>query len=1293
MTTSLVLKLTAYNTPVLYVLQTRAGHDACMAIRDLDDDMALTRHIGSALETAYGRENAINAIGPNLRICLISTPFGFSEPFGGGKKRILCVGIAARVNQPNPFADAGDVSMQPSSNCDFDRVARDRLVLRNGVSLVELAQRVVDEPERWVELTNSIRARLAALISPDTFRAVSEFSTLLVPAGPHPLGFVTATVIAQLLEDWDVIDEHEPEMKATGFLEQVRSWALWHPLYDERLMPIRIQLTKRMLSQTDPSSDPLKWAVLQQTCGVSYAACSVGSRDENIEEAIQCYQAALASLPESADRKAWATLQNNLGHANAARIAGTHADNIEDAIRRHQSALEVFGAQTNPVEWAETHQHLGSAYAQRVRGIRMENLEKAMGCFEKALTVRTKDTMPERWAESQSSVGAVYVDRIEGDPADNIEQAIAYCEAALGVFSPGNMPTKWALAHNTLGNAFCDRIAGERAENLEKAISCYRTALGIFTEESMPTDWARAQNNLGTAYLDRIRGDRAENVEDAIRCYRAALKIRTNLVIDMSWAVTRHNLASAFMERLRGTRADNVEEAINSYKAALTVRTHKESPVEWAMTHADLGYAYIERIKGGRFENLETAISHLETALLIRTRETMPLQWAQTWNNVGNAYRHRIAGDPTENLDKAVRCYGEAAEAYRSLGIRREAVRCFRNLARAEMKRGSFRDACGSLETAAGILEDELHESHSEIGRLDWLREQAAVYDGLVVGYLQLAQLNPDESKDCVRQAGYWAERGRARYLADLMAATEDVPPTVSRETYDRYRVAIHEVRDLDQQMESLERTRAAFRPDDPRRNWTEKQVRENQSTRQETFQLLTTLRDQLAHSDPNWISYAAPLSIEAMQEVARRVNAALLTLRPTEWGTCAILITPSGGFAGHILSEMTSSRVSELLIRFEGDNPVGGWKFSYDQFRECDEDNEERSEQNWLETIDATLRALGAKLWTPLCNWLSDLYPPSDDPDAPRPLVLLPGMGLNVLPLHAVWRQDGNEQRYACDDYQISYAPSLWILDRCMRRQDEIAEHPNRLLAVRNPTGDLDCANWEVDSICCSVASHFVLGDKESTHPATRLALKRELPRFPVALIASHGKYDARDTWSRTGLCTADGEPTDPRQPFLTLRDLSQLDLSGLWLAVLSACESGLTDERDPAGEQMGLPSALLAAGGITAVGSLWVVDDLATALLSRRFFQELYPEQSEQEVSKGRALWRAQRWLRQLTAEELEALATDLPPSQQAASENRLRTTRDMVRVSKKTDRLPQARPFAHPVWWSAFALSGAT
>jgi CHAT domain-containing protein len=124
-----------------------------------------------------------------------------------------------------------------------------------------------------------------------------------------------------------------------------------------------------------------------------------------------------------------------------------------------------------------------------------------------------------------------------------------------------------------------------------------------------------------------------------------------------------------------------------------------------------------------------------------------------------------------------------------------------------------------------------------------------------------------------------------------------------------------------------------------------------------------------------------------------------------------------------------------------------------------------------------------------------------------------------------------------------------------------------------------------------------------------------------------------------------------------------------------------------------MGLPSALLAAGGITAVGSLWVVDDLATALLSRRFFQELYPEQSEQEVSKGRALWRAQRWLRQLTAEELEALATDLPPSQQAASENRLRTTRDMVRVSKKTDRLPQARPFAHPVWWSAFALSGAT
>lgn len=121
-------------------------------------------------------------------------------------------------------------------------------------------------------------------------------------------------------------------------------------------------------------------------------------------------------------------------------------------------------------------------------------------------------------------------------------------------------------------------------------------------------------------------------------------------------------------------------------------------------------------------------------------------------------------------------------------------------------------------------------------------------------------------------------------------------------------------------------------------------------------------------------------------------------------------------------------------------------------------------------------------------------------------------------------------------------------------------------------------------------------------------LALSGRLRDYRYVHFATHGVFDtARPELSGLLLSRIDAEGR-PREGFLGLRDLYNLELSAE-VVVLSGCQTALGKEIRGEG-LLGLTRGFLYAGAPRVVASLWQVDDRATAELMSRFYRGLWAE-----------------------------------------------------------------------------------
>jgi CHAT domain-containing protein/tetratricopeptide (TPR) repeat protein len=1011
-----------------------------------------------------------------------------------------------------------------------------------------------------------------------------------------------------------------------------------------------VEACRGVLSFLDQNEEPVLWASVMGELGNALCKMDEGNRAENLELAISCYNQILEVCTQTDFPEQWAGTQHNLGRAYYQRIQGQRAENIEAAISCYTKALEVRTKANFPGEWAETQYYLGTAYLNRIKGSRANNLETAIECFQKSLEVYTQVNSPKEWAATQNELANAYIYRINGQRLDNLEAAINCCPAALRVYTQTANPPEWARTQNDLGAAYLYRIKGDRAENIEVAIDCFQKALEVRTKEDYPEGWADTQSNLVAAYLLRLKDDRSENLEKAINFLQKALEVCTKETRPIAWANFQTNLGIAYSERFKEGRTEYLETAIECCEAALEVYTQDTYPETWADIQNTLGGIYNKMLKGDRAHNLEVAINYYKKALEVYTLDACPEAWAELQQNIGAAYNERLMGVRTDNLKMAQKCLINAIQVFRNLGMWYKAGVASSYLGKLHDEDAQWEEAYFAYRSAIDALEEIRVRALTEEERLRLIRENIWLFERAIVCSMRTSRHI---------EAAEYTEQGKARNLVDLLNRLSLRPRDVPKEIQQEYEQLLFRAQALERDM----RRKGGQTTGETHHKYPVNRIREEfLQTHQEIEKIVARIRT----TEPDFLLESLPLKFADMQQLARKMQATIVQLRVTQEGTFAFIITGKE----EILSEanvisipsFSSKTLDQLLVHREG-RQRDGWLVWYGDFMVH---RNAETRQGWFDCLEKTVEKLYIQLFCPIHQRLKQL--------GIKKVIFIPNRDLSILPLHAMYYQENGQRRYLLDEFEISYAPSCGVLQRCIAR-DEEGREKERFAAVANPRRDLSYSDWEIKAILNLFPENLRQTLWHDT--AQKKAVQSMVQRSNLIHFSCHGTYNLEDPL-QSALLLANEE-------VLTLSEISEsFDARQTWLVTLSACETGLTNNFiSPADEYVGLPAGFLYAGAPCVVASLWAVEDRATALLMKRMYENIF----KHDMGRAAALRKAQLWLRDLNKEEAKEHLQEM--------ENLTSSTmhaRDIVLELHGVSELKDDYPFAHPYYWAAFQCVGA-
>lgn len=220
-----------------------------------------------------------------------------------------------------------------------------------------------------------------------------------------------------------------------------------------------------------------------------------------VEEAIACFEQALAAFRGSRDRRGECAALRQL--ANAAAKSGL-VDEASAYLRQAIAVAQELGDQPGH---ARLLTDLGNMHE------RLSQLGEARRCWEEALRIFTEINSPyaqqiHGWLANSSLAEASRLIEQGDDPAHSPEDAILYYEQALAICRRIGDKNGEAYALTCIGGAL--KSIGRRKD----AIACFSNALDISREAGDSESEGMALRNLSAVWIDDGNLDAARNCLD-----------------------------------------------------------------------------------------------------------------------------------------------------------------------------------------------------------------------------------------------------------------------------------------------------------------------------------------------------------------------------------------------------------------------------------------------------------------------------------------------------------------------------------------------------------------------------------------------------------------------------------------------------------------------------------------------------------------------------------------------------------------------------------------------------------
>jgi CHAT domain-containing protein/tetratricopeptide (TPR) repeat protein len=1060
------------------------------------------------------------------------------------------------------------------------------------------------------------------------------------------------------------------------------------------------------------------------------AACEcsyVGRDDRQLEWGMLCIYRAIA-LAEEAKSAGWTperfaqvqadfagglplvtrhgTLQQRvLAHLCRATILSTyHQPDRQAAIKRAiedcDTVITLTSARSSPTQaeyWAEALVVRAMAWAERIDLAPGENLARAISDLTQALSVYTRTNYPQNWARTLINRGGIYIQWAQEDISENQEQALRDVNDVLSL--PEHQISQEIAGKALLNRSHCYmiRTQGVRTQNQRQALNDCQAALALFRESGCCLDEAAALNSRGVIYLQRLEGILSENLRQAVADFDAALAILSASDTPLFWAQTLINRAIARRKqagtlgyynyrgvgihtliqrifnqhsesalKMLGEHQQLLDLALADFSAALTVLERSVTPALWAKALQERGITYIfqtqEYLTGEREEIIRRGIFDVEQALAVISRSATPYDWATARMNRAVLYAELVTKENLEDANHALADIEQALEIFtpRVTPARHRQAQCLR--AEIFFKLGQWSQVHQALRAAREAERDLVASASGSQEQTDIIAELSPL-DVSVRDAWALLQMQPVDGA----AIAVVLEEGRA--LAARIAFDLD---TIRLQTY----------------------------PPGEARDRMKTFLAARQNLRKLQFQ---TVQRQATSDAQEQINVAYNAFDRARKAIRQHDNPDFMTPLPTLQGIVDALQTPDEALvylvAGSVITSIGGMAL--LVTRDAEGQPRSVRPMPLPEFHEWklfDLLEIEKGKTPLINTEEAlvSLGEMGLEL---VVARLVE--------EGIHTLRLIPYGWLGLFPWPAVLIPCADGQRRHLSELfgEVTVVPAARTLQIAQQRLASRGLQRRTLLIAGNPEPhppheDLPYALAEATAVQRIARAHgHAQAHIHSLLPTqlTRQCLIDALPQASYAHLAVHAAYCAEDP-RRSRLLLADIAPGDVQARSLFLGEIldGRVDLGGMRLLILSACETSVIDMQRVPNEALGLAAGFLQAGAAAVIAALWPVDDLATFLLMTRFAQHYLDVQGL--WSPARALAAAQHWLR---SEVTNRVLARYDPAVIQRDSSRLRglsltasEARQHVRRQARARLLEgqgDALPYADPFYWASFVVVG--